>query len=134
MTIGFIVLCLVGAVVFLFWVLSVDVLLRKIYTDQRDLWVSLGSPPGVFWSPRETSWFRGAKARQTFITSVWPYKPTWTKRTPAFERLWLQIFVLGMMVFLIGAMVLVSVMTGSRLGVSQQILTVGVIAKVGDHA
>ena len=45
-----------------------DAALRWIYTHDRAVWESLGSPPGFLWVPSGTSWFFGALSRQHFVT------------------------------------------------------------------
>ena len=95
----YVILMALGGISFLLWALSFDALLRRVHTEYHDLWVSFGAPPGWFWCPPGTNWFRGAIARQRFVTATWIYKPTWVDADSVLRRLWRRMFIMAMICF-----------------------------------
>ena len=96
---------------FVLWMLSFDRLLRKVYADDRDLWVSLGKPPGWFWSPPGVSWLRGAAVRQHVVTDTWIYKPAWVDRSPEWRKLWWRTFILSILAFVMPILLMIYAFT-----------------------
>src|SRR2546430_2116226 len=94
-----ILLVVLGGISFLLWALSFDALLRKIYAEHHDLWVSLGSPPGWLWCPPDADCLKGTMARQSFVTDTWIYRPTWIGANPVLRRLWCRMFIFAMICF-----------------------------------
>ena len=108
-TVTFVILIVGGAVAFGLWALSFDALLRRVHSAHHDLWLSLGSPTGWFWSPPGSSWLRGATARQRLVTNTWIFPPAWLERDPVLRQLWRRMSLWAVISFLMPIVLIIYV-------------------------
>ena len=102
-------LMLAGAVAFGLWALSFDALLRRVHAAHHDLWLSLGAPAGWFWSPPDSSWLRGAAARQRLVTNTWIYPPAWLERDPVLRQLWRRMSLWAVISFVVPLLLIIHI-------------------------
>lgn len=84
-----------------------DALVKIEYRKYRDEWTSDGKPQGIFWRPRESTWFSSSLATHK-LSLRWLYKtPQWINNDPeAIYRLkklraFVSTFIIGMIFWFI---------------------------------
>ena len=63
-----------------------DAAVRWVHSHEHSLWESLGSPPGFLWVPADSGWWRGALARQQFVTQFFFGGAPWIRASLELRR------------------------------------------------
>jgi hypothetical protein len=72
----------VGLASLIFYLLTVDRLVRSLHEDYREEWNRIGQPVGLFYIPRTTSWWNGIVTLHALICDILIKTPSWLSGKP----------------------------------------------------